>query len=184
MLHGFLTDSCVPGRPSVKWATGENRPFTCANVLVGVVDRILNLLNDHDHDSWEAFVALQPKWSKLIDCAPRRAAPTLRRVQRRLDHEQAATLIAAYRSGKKINSLASEFGIDRTTVMAVLHRERVERRRRGLDPQNLPHVARLYMEGWSAARLGQKFGANASTVLRRLREHGVAIRPRRGWQRH
>ncbi len=148
-----------------------------------VVDRILNLLKDHDHDSWEAFVALQLKCSKLIDGAHRRATLTLRRVQRRLDRDQTDALIAAYRSGKKIDSLASDFGIARTTVMSVLDRERVERRRPGLDAQALPQVAHLYMEGWSAARLGQKFGADPNTVLRRLREHGVAIRPRRGWQR-
>jgi DNA-directed RNA polymerase specialized sigma24 family protein len=149
---------------------------------VGVVDRILNLLNDHDDDSWEAFVALQPKWSKLIGCPPRSGTLTLRRVQRRLDRDQTDALIAAYRSGKKINSLASDFGIARTTVMSVLDRERVERRRLGLDAQDLPEVAHLYTEGWSAARLGEKFGADPATVLRRLREHGVAIRPRRGWQ--
>jgi hypothetical protein len=39
---------------------------------------------------------------------------------------------------------------------------------------------RLYEAGWSSGRLAERFNVSADTVLKVLRQGGVAIRPRRG----
>jgi hypothetical protein len=81
----------------------------------------------------------------------------------------------------KVNDLAAAYGIHRWTVMRHLDRLKVERRQLGLRPEDLEEAARLYTAGWSLARVGDNFEVTASTVAKRLRQHGVTIRPKRGW---
>jgi len=97
--------------------------------------------------------------------------------QRRLSADQIATLVAAYRSGKTMKELASEFGIHRTTVSSHLTEQRVPVRRGGLDQERKAEAVRLYDEGWSSGRLAERFGVSADTVLRVLRRAGASIRP-------
>ena len=100
--------------------------------------------------------------------------------QRRLSADQIAELIAAYRSGKTMKELASEFGIHRTTVSSHLTEHGVSVRRGGLDQDQTAEAVRLYEQGWSSGRLSEKFGVSADTVLTVLRRARVSIRPRRG----
>ena len=53
-------------------------------------------------------------------------------------------------------------------------------RRGGLNQYQAAGAIRLYKEGWSSGRLGEKFGVSADTVLTVLRRAGVSIRARRG----
>ena len=108
---------------------------------------------------------------------------TIKRVQHRLAPNEIANLIELYHQGKTIDSLAELFQVSRTTVMAHLDRQKVQRRQVGIDPGDLVKVARLYESGWSVARIGKSFGIAGGTVLCKLRELGVEIRPRRGWDK-
>jgi hypothetical protein len=49
-------------------------------------------------------------------------------------------------------------------------------RLRGVHPDDLPEVIRLYRDGWPLDRLAAKFDVAPSTVNNALRKAGVAIR--------
>jgi hypothetical protein len=66
-------------------------------------------------------------------------------------------------------------------VAQVLQVAGVPTRQRGLSPTQLAEAVALYDEGWSLARLGERYGVNAETVRASLKRSGVTIRPRRGW---
>jgi transposase len=91
-----------------------------------------------------------------------------------------AELVDGYRSGKTMKELASDFGIHRNTVSAHLTEHGVPVRRGGLDQAQAAEAVRLYDEGWSSGRLGERFGVSADTVLTVLRRAGASIRPQRG----
>jgi len=70
--------------------------------------------------------------------------------------------------------LAAEFGINRITVKAHLHRAEAPLRRLGLDAEQTAEAAALYKAGWSSGRLARRYDASADTVLKALRQCGVA----------
>jgi hypothetical protein len=95
---------------------------------------------------------------------------------KKLEADQVRELIAGYEAGATVYQLGDQFGIERRTVSAILHREKVPMRRRGLSAGQINEVARLYQSGWSLARIGQKFNTTADTVRTRLLEVGVVMR--------
>lgn len=74
--------------------------------------------------------------------------------------------------------LAQQFGVHRTTVMAVLDREGVERRSQGrvLSPEELERAARLYRDGLNLRAVGAEIGADYRVVRRGLVAAGVRLR--------
>ena len=60
----------------------------------------------------------------------------------------------------------------RTTITTVLRREQVELRQTGLSASRLEKARTLYRDGWSRARLGEKFGVDGTTVWRHLLRPG------------
>jgi hypothetical protein len=94
----------------------------------------------------------------------------------RLDAQATAELIDAYKAGAKINDLARRFGVHRTTVTSLLLRHGIELRPVGMSPDQALDAARLYRDGWSLRRLGEKFGAADMTVRRYLLLAGVVMR--------
>jgi len=105
---------------------------------------------------------------------PAKAVPRL--AMTRLDDVAILDLIDRYHSGAQIKDLAKRFGVHRTTVTALLHRHGVERRRLGLSPDQADDARRLYGDGWSLARLGDKFGVDDMTVRRYLLLAGSVMR--------
>jgi hypothetical protein len=61
-------------------------------------------------------------------------------------------------------------------VSAILKRKGVPMRGRGLTPAQVDEAVDLYQLGWSLARIGERLGATATTVMRRIRERGVITR--------
>lgn len=113
--------------------------------------------------------------------APRpRERPAPRQAQVRLEPDQINALAVAYREGKAIKDLARNFGVHRTTVTAILERRGVELRLTGLSNAQVAEACRLYPEGWSLARLADRYSVNDMTVRRYLLLAGVAMRSRRG----
>jgi hypothetical protein len=76
--------------------------------------------------------------------------------------------------------LGDRFGIDRRTVSAILRRRGVDMRRRGLSPSQVGDAIRRYNSGWPMARVGEHLGVDPTTVLNRLREHGIPTRDTHG----
>jgi DNA-binding transcriptional regulator LsrR (DeoR family) len=99
-----------------------------------------------------------------------------RRAQVRLDPHQANALAAAYRAGNVTKELATRFGIHRTTVTAVLQRLGVEQRQKGLSDEQVAEACRLYPEGWSLARLSERYDVTDMTVRRYLLLAGIVMR--------
>jgi transposase-like protein len=97
--------------------------------------------------------------------------------QRRLAYEDQTALVLAYVAGANMKDLAAAHGIHRVTVSEIIRRAGVSTRRRGLDPGQVERALRLYREGWSLARLGQRFEVDGTTVWRALRGRGVVMRP-------
>jgi hypothetical protein len=82
-------------------------------------------------------------------------------------------------AGANMKDLAAAHGIHRVTVSEIIRRAGVPTRQRGLDPGQVERAVRLYVEGWSLARLGERFGVAGATVWRALRGRGVVMRPPR-----
>ncbi|WP_083666545.1 helix-turn-helix domain-containing protein [Saccharomonospora sp. CUA-673] len=85
-------------------------------------------------------------------------------------------LIEGYKSGATVYELGDQFGIERRTASAILHRHGVPMRRRGLSEEQIDDAARLYQQGWSLARIAARMDVAAGTVRQRLYERGVPIR--------
>jgi len=99
---------------------------------------------------------------------------------RLLKSAEVDALVAGYETGKTMEVLAAEFGIDRRTVSTHLRRAEVPVRRGGLVHEEAIEAGRLYEAGWSSEQLARKFDVSADHALKVLRRSGVAIRPRRG----
>ena len=76
--------------------------------------------------------------------------------------------------------LGARFSIDRRTVSNILRRHDVPMRRRGLSPNQVDTAIHLYHLGWSLARVSQHLGVDHTTVLTKLREHGIPTRDTHG----
>jgi hypothetical protein len=99
-----------------------------------------------------------------------------RQHQRRLSMAVVTELIKAYERQETVKELAKRFGIHRATVTALLRRHGVVLRRPGLASDDIPAAASLYRQGWSCARLGERFGVDAATAWRALCSAGIAMR--------
>jgi hypothetical protein len=106
---------------------------------------------------------------------PRQQAAS-RQGQVRLDLPQVNDLIKGYRAGASAKVLAASFGIHRITVTAILQRQGVDLRRRGLCGAQVAEACRLYPNGWSLARLAERYGVDDMTVRRYLLQAGVVMR--------
>lgn len=114
-----------------------------------------------------------PSLDNLVPTPTRRDRP---RRARQLGSDQVEQLIAAYQSGSTVYELAKMFGIERRTVSAILHRHDVPMRRCGLTDDQVGDAERLYDQGWSLARIGDRMNVTADTVRKRLLERGVTMR--------
>ena len=94
----------------------------------------------------------------------------------RLDPHRAKELAAAYSAGNATNELAARFGIHRATVTAILHRLGIDLRQRGLTNVQVAEACRLYPEGWSLARLAERYDVDDMTVRRYLLLSGIVMR--------
>ena len=89
-------------------------------------------------------------------------------------------LAEQYRSGATVYELAERFGIHRNPVSLHLHRQGVTMRRRGQDADQIDHAVRLYQDGQSLARIGDRYNVDPSTVHAALRTRGVRLRDTHG----
>jgi DNA-binding NarL/FixJ family response regulator len=102
-------------------------------------------------------------WANRLQCLPKAtsegATDTVRARRSsatRLSSGQVAELINGYHSGQTVYELAARFKIHRATVSAHLHRHGITLRRLGLDDDGIALAVRLYEDGWSVARIGER----------------------------
>jgi hypothetical protein len=117
----------------------------------------------------DAVCGLIAATSRQFESAQAASAP--------LQHDRKITkLINEYEAGALVKELARQFGIHRLAVAALLQRHEVELRRSGLSPEDIPTAGQLYGQGWSLARLGEKYGAESTTAWRGVRAAVVSMR--------
>ncbi|MBD8053584.1 helix-turn-helix domain-containing protein [Rhodococcus ruber] len=104
----------------------------------------------------------------MVDQEPRSVpsgqALGTRQVQKRLDAASIDALVDGYLAGETVYELAAEFGIERRTVSAHLHRRGVPMRRRGLSLAQKEEAFALRDRGWSLAQIGARFDVAPGTV--------------------
>nr|WP_221219884.1 helix-turn-helix domain containing protein [Prauserella isguenensis] len=121
-----------------------------------------------------------PDLEAPLQPTPKRQPPSR---AKQLDAEHVQELIEGYRSGATVYELGNQFGIERRTVSAILHRHKVPMRRRGLSTEQIDQAIQLYNQGWSLARIGDRMNVADGTVRQRLRERGVTMRDTHGQPR-
>lgn len=113
----------------------------------------------------------------MVDQEPRSASsgpvPGVQQVQKRLEAASVDALVDGYVAGQTVYELAAEFGIERRTVSAHLHRRGVPMRLRGLSLAQKEEAFALRDRGWSLARIGARFDVSPGTV----RTHLASARP-------
>ncbi len=101
--------------------------------------------------------------------------------QRRLTPPEIHQLLAEYQSGDSMKTLATRWGVHRTTVAGHLRRGDVHLRRQGVPDDDLAEAARLYGEGWSCLRLADRYDCAGETIRQALIQAGTQLRA--PWER-
>ena len=102
------------------------------------------------------------------------------RTARPLRSDEIDRLVEAYEAGASVAGLAAQFGIHRETAGRYLQARGIDTRAVSFSGEQIQEAAALYREGWSLARLGERFSVNDGTVRSRLLEVGVVMRARKG----
>jgi hypothetical protein len=126
---------------------------------------------------------LQTVYQDALESHRSAAPPLPRQPQRRLTSDEATQLVAEYRAGSDIKTLAVRFRINPRTVSATVKRNGVELRRVGMTEAEVDEACRLYGDGGSLARVGKKFERPASSIRDVLERRGVKRRDSHG-RRH
>jgi transcriptional regulator with XRE-family HTH domain len=85
-------------------------------------------------------------------------------------------LLERYEQGATTAQLAESYGISRTAVKDLLHRQGVAVRRPvGLGAGEIDEAVRLYRAGWLLREIAEKFGVSQETMRRKLLGRGVVM---------
>ena len=103
-------------------------------------------------------------------------------VSRRVGPETVDRLVADYESGVPTTELTGRYGLAKSSVLKLLADRGVVMRRQGLSEAELTKAAQLYEQGLSVLDVGERIGRSSTVVWRALKKHGVALRPRNGWE--
>ncbi|MBF6513006.1 helix-turn-helix domain-containing protein [Nocardia cyriacigeorgica] len=79
--------------------------------------------------------------------------------------------------------LVREYRIGKGTVLKLPREAGVAIRNQGLSEAQVGEAARLYGSGLSLARIGERFGVDASTVHKAILRRGVSMRDTHGRER-
>ncbi len=135
---------------------------------------------------WNTKYRLQALRS-LLGVLPDPTAPLPKRKQqpkpgraKRLKDDQVAKLCQAYEAGTSRRQLANDFGVAPKTVSAILKRQGVKTRWRKLAESDVDEAERLYAQGMSLARVGERLGVTDCAVRYQLNKRGVRMRDSHG----
>jgi len=96
--------------------------------------------------------------------------------------EELEQIVSRFREGMPMKVIAVDLQIDRRKVRKVLYEAGAARPRTRLTVAQIADAARMYEEGASLARVGERFAVSAGTMRAKLLTAGVEIRPRAGWK--
>jgi transposase-like protein len=131
------------------------------------------------------------KWQLLLDPASWRPSPTpegattpphyeevttIRQHQRRFTSEEELAVVAGYREGGTVYTLAKKYGCHRTTISRILKSHNVELANAPIAAKTVNEIVRLYESGLSMEATGQQVGVSAKTVFNYLHSRGVPVR--------
>jgi histone H3/H4 len=92
-------------------------------------------------------------------------------VARRLGPDKVDELLQRYQ-------LATDYGLQRSSVRKLLRQHGIEPRRRSLTRAEIQRAAELYATGLTVAQVADQLGRHHTTVQVALRRHGVQLRSR------
>ena len=95
---------------------------------------------------------------------------------RQLREREVDRLVERYLEVRNMRQVAREWQISRTTVAKHLADRGIDTSRR-MNATEIIDAVRLYADGWSSIRIGQRLGFDNHTVLDALRRAHAPIRP-------
>jgi len=95
------------------------------------------------------------------------------RLDRRLDAELVARLVAEYEAGIPTTQLARDCQLAKGSVLKLLHDSGATVRRRKLTVEQIEAATRLYQSGRSFTEIGEELEVGRSTIWRMLKDRGV-----------
>jgi hypothetical protein len=82
-----------------------------------------------------------------------------------------------------VAALAKSYGVHRETISKVVPDAGVEvRAQRSISQEQIKQAAILYEQGWSLARLAERYGFDGQTIHTHLKRAGVVMRRPHGWR--
>ena len=118
------------------------------------------------------------RWSRPVSTLPTHLP---HKVAPRLNPETIQRIITDYEAGNSTIALMRLYDISKGAVTRVLREACIQIRKQGLHAENdRAEAVKLYAAGWSAAKVGDKLGCSADTVLMLVRQAGQTVRPRVG----
>jgi len=104
-------------------------------------------------------------------------------VQRRLTEFDIDELVNAYLAGSSIDALAAEFRLNRTTIISLLTRRGIDRRKsvRKMNDHSVLEAAKHYGAGEPLKIVAARFDVDARTLAREFKRADIETRPRHGW---
>lgn len=111
----------------------------------------------------------------------RRVAPDS--MQRRVTGEALEAAVARYRAGETLRAIATDVGLSRHGLAALLRERGVRIRRATPSAAEVRDMVQRYANGESLERVGERQGFSAGTVRNHLIAAGVALRDPQGRDR-
>ena len=106
--------------------------------------------------------------------------PVIHRAKDRLSELELALVVSRYQAGESAAMLGEELGIAKQTVMRLLKAEGVALHRPRLSGSEKAEAIRLYLDGWSLAKIGSKLARDHSSVRNVLLREGIERRDEHG----
>ena len=108
------------------------------------------------------------------------APPRVHKAERRLGPEAIAQLVADYENGLASPDLMIKYNLGKGTVLRLLRAQGVEVRNQSLTIEQIEEAIRLYLEGWSLAKVGGHFGREHTVIRDVLMRAGIPRRNAHG----
>ncbi|WP_432733135.1 hypothetical protein [Microbacterium sp. MM2322] len=89
-------------------------------------------------------------------------------------------MVERYEAGEMSTDLATELGVAKTTILAILREANVVRRRQSLTPGQVADATLLYESGRSLSQVAEKMSLKQDTIRLALKAAGVKLRPPTG----
>lgn len=128
-----------------------------------------------------------PELPKLDQITPVQRAitssPRVHNAEKRLGLKKVAELIAAYEAGSPTTELMITYNLGKGTVLRLLRDHGVQLRNQSLTADQVGEAIRLYLHGWSLAKVGRQFGRDHTVIRDALERAGIPRRDSHGLPR-